>query len=381
MLTLCPQAKRCGGCQLQNLPYREQLLYKERLVRRLLGRFAPIEPIEAMEEPYRYRCKVQAAFVTDRAGRLLSGVYQSGTHRVVPVDSCLLEDADADRVIVTIRKLMPRFHLTAYDERTRRGFLRHVLVRKGYATGQLLVVLVTATPVFPSKNAFVAELVRRCPQITTVVQNINRAETSLVLGTQEKTLFGPGVIEDVLCGVRFLISPQSFYQVNPRQTEVLYRTAVEFAALSGKERVLDAYCGVGTIGLIAAKHGAGEVAGVEVRKSAVRDAKENARRSGVSNAHFLCADAGEYMVSLAESGEHVDVVLMDPPRAGSSRAFLESLLRLAPTRVVYVSCNPETLSRDLGVLTSGGYAVRRIRPVDLFPHTNHIECVALLEKT
>ncbi len=379
VLSLCPKARRCGGCQLQNLPYDEQLRLKQSMVRRLTGKFCKAEPILGMENPYRYRCKVQAAFACGRGGRIVSGVYQSGTHHIVEVDSCLLENETADRIIVTIRTLLGQFHLTAYDERTRRGFLRHVLVRYGCRSGQALVVLVTGTPVFPSKNAFLAELLRRCPEITSVVQNINRAETSLVLGTQEKVLYGPGSIEDTLCGLTFRISPQSFYQVNPVQTEALYETAVSFAGLTGTERVLDAYCGVGTIGLIASRHAA-QVVGVEVTRSAVQDAVGNARRNGVKNARFLCADAGEYMTALAEAGETVDVVLMDPPRAGSSRAFLTSLLTLAPKRVVYVSCNPETLARDLGVLTKGGYAVRRLQPVDLFPHTRHVECVAMLTK-
>jgi 23S rRNA (uracil1939-C5)-methyltransferase len=332
-----------------------------------------------MENPYHYRNKVQAAFTTDQKGRILSGVYQSGTHRVVPVDSCLLEDEVADRIIVTIRRMLPRFHLTAYDERTRRGFLRHVLVKRGFASGQVMVVLVTGTPVFPSKNAFVAELLRRHPEITTVVQNVNRAATSLVLGTQEKTLYGAGSIEETLCGLSFRISPQSFYQINPLQTEVLYRKALEFANLTGKERVLDAYCGVGTIGLCASRQAA-EVVGVEVNRDAVRDAIANARRNNVTNAWFICADAGDYMVSLAGEGEPVDVVMMDPPRAGSSPEFLESLTTLAPKRVVYISCNPETLARDLIILTDSGWRVQTIQPVDMFPHTRHVEVVTLLTR-
>jgi len=377
MLDLCPQARRCGGCQLQNMTYEEQLEWKQRLVKRLVGRLCPVEPILGMDDPYHYRGKVQAAFVTDSKKKIISGVYQSGTHRVVPVDSCLLEDKTADSVIVTIRKMLPKFGLTTYDERTRKGFLRHVLIRKGFTSGQVLVVLVTGTPVFPSKNAFVAELIRRHPEITSIVQNINRAHTSLVLGEQEKTLYGKGTIEDTMCGLVFRISPRSFYQVNPRQTEVLYNKAIEFADLKGDERVLDAYCGVGTIGLIAAPH-AKEVVGVEVNRDAVRDAVANAKRNNIKNVWFYCADAGDYMVDLAEEGEKVDVVLMDPPRAGASMEFLESLLKLSPEKVVYVSCNPETLARDLTVLKQGGYTICKVQPVDMFPHTNHVETVVLL---
>jgi len=377
--SMCPQSHRCGGCQLQNLTYPEQLAFKQRLVQRLVGPFCPVLPILGMETPYHYRNKVQAAFAADRKGRILSGVYQSGTHLVVPVDDCLLEDEAADRIIVTVRRLLPRFGLAPYDERTRRGFLRHVLVKRGFRSGEIMVVLVTATPVFPSKNAFVAELLRRRPEITTIVQNVNRAATSLVLGGQEKTLFGRGTIEEQLCGLTFRISPRSFYQINPIQTEALYGTAIDFAELTGRERVLDAYCGVGTIGLIAAAKAA-EVVGVEQNRDAVRDAIANARRNGVENIRFLCADAGEYMVGLAESNEAVDVVLMDPPRAGASAVFLGSLLQLAPKRIVYVSCNPETLARDLRILTGGGYRAERCQPVDMFPHTGHVETVCLLSK-
>lgn len=379
LLQICPQARRCGGCQLQNMTYDEQLEWKQRLVRRLTGRFCPAEPIIGMDEPYHYRTKVQAAFVTDSRKKIISGVYQSGTHRVVPVDLCLLEDKTADSVIVTIRRMLPKFGLTTYDERTGRGFLRHVLIRKGYSSGQVLVVLVTGTPVFPSKNAFVAELVRRHPEITSIVQNINRSRTSLVLGDQEKVLFGKGTIEDTMCNLSFRISPRSFYQVNPKQTEVLYNKAIEFADFSGNERVLDAYCGVGTIGLIASPH-VGEVVGVELNRDAVRDAVANAKRNSIKNVWFTCADAGDYMRGLADEGEKVDVVLMDPPRAGASMEFLYSLMTLSPDKVIYVSCNPETLARDLEVLSNGGYTIRKIQPVDMFPHTNHIECVTLLTK-
>lgn len=275
--------------------------------------------------------------------------------------------------------MLPKFGLTTYDERTGRGFLRHVLIRKGYSSGQVLVVLVTGTPVFPSKNAFVAELVRRHPEITSIVQNINRSRTSLVLGDQEKVLFGKGTIEDTMCNLSFRISPRSFYQVNPKQTEVLYNKAIEFADFSGNERVLDAYCGVGTIGLIASPH-VGEVVGVELNRDAVRDAVANAKRNSIKNVWFTCADAGDYMRGLADEGEKVDVVLMDPPRAGASMEFLYSLMTLSPDKVIYVSCNPETLARDLEVLSNGGYTIRKIQPVDMFPHTNHIECVTLLTK-
>ena len=376
----CPKRKQCGGCQLMHLPYAEQLTRKQARLTALLGRFGRVEPIAAMEHPYHYRGKVQAAFGTDGRGRIISGVYQSGSHRIVCVDDCLLEDETADRIIVDIRRMMPRFKMTAYDERRCSGFLRHVLVRRSFTTGEVMVVLVAATAVFPLKKPFLAALREAHPEITTVVLNINDAVTPLVLGKREIVLFGPGYIEDELCGLMFRISPASFYQVNPAQTQRLYETAIDFAGLTGRERVLDAYCGTGTIGLAAAQRAA-SVAGVELNRDAVRDAIVNARRNGIQNAWFTCADAGDFMVAAAREGERCDVVFLDPPRAGASPAFLSALLQLAPARVVYVSCNPETLARDLGVLRAGGYRVRCIQPVDMFPHTEHVETVCLLTHT
>ncbi len=376
----CPVYKKCGGCQLQNLSYDRQLAHKQAVVRRTCGRFGKVRPIIGMQNPYYYRNKVQAAFAVDRRGKLLSGVYQSGTRRVVPVDSCQLEDRLADAIIVWVRHALPSFHLTAYDPHTRRGFLRHVLVKRGFQSGQVMVVLVTGSPVFPSKGAFLQALLAAFPAITTVVQNVNGGPTGLVLGRQEKVLFGPGYITDTLCGLQFRISPASFYQVNPVQTEVLYATAMRYADLKPADRVLDAYCGVGTIGLVAARD-CGFVTGVELNPAAVANARANATANGIRNARFVCGDAGDFMRDLAAAGETPDVVFMDPPRAGSSKAFLQSLCALAPRRVVYISCNPETLARDLFILTDGGYTVHQIQPVDMFPHTEHVETVVLMAKT
>lgn len=379
--TPCPLYRKCGGCQLQNMDYARQLHWKQEQVQRMLGKYCKVQPIIGMEHPFHYRNKVQAAFAWDRSRKkIVSGVYQSSTHHVVPVETCMTEDETADKIIGAIRRMMPGFHMTPYDERTGKGFLRHVLVRRGFTTGQVMVVMVTATPVFPAKNNFCRALRQEFPEITTIVQNLNDRYTSMVLGEQEKVLYGPGYIEDVLCGCTFRISPRSFYQINPVQTEILYRTALEHAGLTGKETVLDAYCGVGTIGLAAAKLGAGRVIGVEVNRDAVRDAIANAKTSGVQNARFYCADAGEFMVDMAESGEKVDVVIMDPPRAGSDEAFLSSVCRLSPEKLVYISCNPETQARDLRYLTSHGWKVEFLQPVDMFPHTNHIENIAVLRK-
>lgn len=377
----CPVYKKCGGCQLQNLSYPEQLKFKQNKVERLLKEFCKVEPIIGMENPYHYRNKVQAAFYTNKSGKIISGVYQSGTHHVVGIDSCQTEDVVADKIIVAVRKLMPSFKMTTYNEDTGKGFLRHILVKRGFATNQIMLVLVTGTPVFPSKNNFVKAILKQFPEITTIVQNVNNYNTNLVLGENQKVLYGKGYIEDVLCGCRFRISPKSFYQINPVQTEVLYNTAMEYANLKGNETVLDTYCGIGTIGIVAAKRGAGRVIGVELNGDAVRDAIVNARANNLKNIRFYKGDAGEFMYEASDEDEKPDVVFMDPPRAGSDTKFLDSLIKMSPKTVVYVSCNPETLARDLDYVTKhSDYKIRKIQPVDMFPHTAHVECVVLMTK-
>lgn len=373
----CPAAAKCGGCQLTRLSYAEQLQWKQQRVAELLDGICEVRPILGMDDPFHYRNKVHAVLSVDKAGKPISGVYAMGTHRVVPVRHCLIEDRRADRIIQTIVAMLPAYKLRIYNEYTHRGFLRHILIRTGHVTGQIMVVLVATSLEFPGKKAFVQELIQRHPEITTVVLNCNQRETSMVLGTKEITLYGEGYMEDELCGKRFRISPQSFYQVNAKQCEVLYRTAIDAAQLTGAETLLDAYCGTGTIGLCASD-GCKQLIGVELNADAIRDAKENARRNGVENARFLCDDAGRFMQKLAKEGNAPDVVMMDPPRAGSDQKFLQSLLMLKPKRVVYVSCNPETLARDLRVLVDGGYRAEWATPVDMFPGTEHVETVVLL---
>lgn len=375
----CPVASKCGGCQMGKLSYREQLDAKKAWVDELLRPFCRVEPIIGMEDPFHYRNKTHAVLAGDRRGNVISGVYRAGTHDVVPVEHCLIENEKADEIIGTIRNLMKSFRIVPYNEDTRQGFLRHILIRTGHVSKQILVVLVAATPVFPSKNNFVKALLKAHPEITSIVLNINDRSTSMVLGKREMTLHGAGFIEDTLCGKVFRISPQSFYQINSVQTEKLYSKAIEYAALTGKETLLDAYCGIGTIGLIAAG-GAKEVLGVEKNRDAVRDAIANAKRNKIRNAWFSPGDAGVAMEELAKEGEELDVVFMDPPRSGSDERFLHSLLTAKPERIVYISCGPDTLARDLEILTEGGYHVRRIQPVDMFPHTEHIETVVLLTK-
>ncbi|MBQ2933366.1 MAG: 23S rRNA (uracil(1939)-C(5))-methyltransferase RlmD [Clostridia bacterium] len=375
---VCPLRKKCGGCQLQNMPYDRQLSFKQVKVIKLLGRYHHVCEIIGMEKPYHYRNKVQAAF-GERRGQIISGVYQSSTHNIVPVDSCMIEDQKADEIIVTIRKLLKSFKLRAFDDVAMKGFLRHVLIKRGFSSGEIMVVLVTAVMDFPKQSQFVNALLGRHPEITTIVQNVNNKRTSLVLGEQSRTLYGEGYIEEELCGFRFRISPKAFYQINPTQTEVLYKKAIEYAELSGNERVLDAYCGTGTIGIFASAQ-AKMVTGVELNPDAIRDAHINAKLNDVKNIEFFCADAGKFMVEAANCGAEYDVVIMDPPRAGASLEFLHSLVTLAPKKIVYISCNPETQARDLSFLTRKGYKVRRIQPVDMFPHTEHVETVVLLTK-
>lgn len=375
----CPLYKKCGGCQLQNMSYEEQLSFKQVKCIKALGKFGHVEEIIGMKNPMHYRNKVQAAFKNVR-GKIISGVYQSASHRIVPVNRCMLEDELADEIIVYIRNLLPSFKLNAYNEDTGRGFLRHVLVRRGFSSGQIMVVLVTGTEIFPKKREFVGELLKAFPQITTVVQNVNGSKTSLVLGKKELVLYGNGYIEDTLCSCRFRISSRSFYQINPVQTEVLYKTAIKFAAPKKGDRVLDAYCGTGTIGIVAAKSSGAQVVGVELNEDAVSDAIFNAKENKVENAAFYCADAGKFMVEAAEQNERFNIVFMDPPRAGSDIRFLKSIVKTAPEKVVYVSCSVETLERDLLFLSKNGYRVKKIQPVDMFPHTSHVETVCLLSK-
>ena len=322
--TVCPLAKKCGGCQLQNLSYPEQLHLKQATAIRLLGRFGHVEEILGMDDPYHYRNKVQAAFGVNRQGQIISGVYQSASHRIVPVSDCLIEDKVADRIIVTIRKLLKSFKIRPYDEDTGRGTLRHVLVRRGWRSGEILVVLVTAHGMLPGKRNFVRALLQRHPDITTIVQNINAGQTSLVLGPHSEVLYGPGYIREQLGDFTFRISPRAFYQINPVQTEVLYRTALDYAGLAGKETVVDAYCGTGTIGIFASRNAA-RVIGVENNRDAVRDAISNAKANRADNVRFYTADASDFLQGMARAGEHADVIILDPPRAGSDERFLAAV--------------------------------------------------------
>ena len=375
------KAKKCGGCPMLGLNYAEQLKQKEAAVRKLVGKYGPVAPIRGAENPCHYRNKVISTFAAGPGGKLVSGIYAAGTHKVLPVESCLLQDEVLDTVMQAVRAAASTCRYQPYNEDKGTGLLRHCLLRRGVVSGQVMVVLVTAQPVLPGAKNFVrallAEAEKRHVPVTTVVQNYNPRRTSVVLGEEEKVLYGKGFILDTLCGKTYALSPRSFYQINHDQTEVLYGLAVEAARLTGKEVVLDAYCGIGTIGLTASGR-AKQVVGVELNRDAVRDAIGNARHNNVKNARFFAADATQWITEAAAAGQRADVIFMDPPREGSTPQFIESVARMAPKRVVYVSCNPETMARDLALLTAKGYRAEGFTPVDLFPQTAHVETVVLL---
>lgn len=378
--SLCPVTKKCGGCQFVDMPYQEQLKRKQRQAEQLLKPFGKVMPIIGMEEPAHYRNKVHAVFDFQKGRGIVSGIYQEKSHRVVPVEGCLLENEKADAIIRSVRELAKSFKYKAYDEDSGYGLLRHVLIRVGHVTGEIMVVLVLGSPILPSKNHFIKELCKLHPEIATILINVNSKRTSMVLGDKEQVIYGKGYIEDELCGRRFKISAKSFYQVNSVQTEILYQKALSYAALTGRETVVDAYCGIGTIALAAAGQ-AEKVIGVELNKDAVRDAVTNAKLNQIKNTDFYLNDAGRFLTQMAEAGEQVDVVFLDPPRSGSTEEFLDALLRINPKRVVYISCEPETLARDLKYLTAkSDYRVQEITPVDMFPFTENIETVCFLSK-
>ena len=376
---VCAICDICGGCTYQGMPYDKQLAKKQKMMEELLSAYGEVLPILGMETPRYYRNKVHHVFTRDRKGKVHHGFYEAGSHRVVEPKECMLEDQLSQAIIQTVAELLPSFKIKIFDEDTGYGFLRHVLVRRGFASGEVMVVLVCADVIFPSKNNFVKALRAKHPEITTVVLNVNDKRTSMVLGERNIPLYGPGFIKDQLCGLTFRISPDSFYQVNPVQTKVLYETAISYAQLTGKETVMDAYCGIGTIGLSAAAK-AGHVIGVELNGNAVRDARNNAKENKISSASFYQGDAGAFMMQMAQEGQKADVVFMDPPRSGSTQEFMDAIGILAPNRVVYVSCGPESLARDLKYLVKKGYRVEKIQPVDMFPATGHVETVVLLSR-
>ena len=364
-----------------DLDYEDQLAEKQAFVEDNLSGYGPVAPIVGMENPTHYRTKVQAVFGREYKGRrIISGIYAYGTHHIVPIHDCLVEDEVADRILGTVRNLMGNFKIEPWDEDRQTGYIRHVLVKRSSYTGQVMVVLVCGDWPIPHKDDFVNLLRQRNPEIKTILLNMNSEKTSMVLGPDpEKTLMGPGFIEERLCGLWFRISAKSFFQVNPRQTEVLYDIAMKMARLKPTDTVIDAYCGTGTIGMIAASKGVKEVVGIELNPDAVRDAEANKARNKLANIRFICDDASSRLKQMATEGVTCDVLFLDPPRMGSDERFLASAIKLAPSTIVYISCNVNTLARDLHYLEEySDYQVLGIQPVDMFPHTTHVETVALL---
>lgn len=390
----CPIARTCGGCEWLAVPYPIQLRRKQEQVEELL---APqlaedgckLSPIVGMDEPLAFRHKAATPFAPGRKGSIRSGFYQSGSHRIVACEDCLTEAPGMRATLNDVARLAGRLHIPAYVEDQGTGVLRHAVLRAGWATDERLLVLVTNGERLPRAQRLVAGLLEAHPELTSIVQNVNERRTNAILGHRSITLHGPGTMRDRLLGCTFSIGATSFYQTNPAQTEVLYRLAVEGAGLEDGMRVLDAYCGTGTIGICAAHEARGEgknvqVTGVEVVRQAVGAARANAQANGVADAcSFVCGDATAHMAELtgASGRGRYDVILMDPPRAGSTPEFLSGVARLAPERVVYVSCNPVTLARDLVQLRKGGYRIARATPVDMFPHTKHAEMVVVLARS
>ena len=389
------KAKKCGGCPMLGLDYAEQLKQKEAAVRKLVGKYGPVAPIRGAENPCHYRNKVISTFAAGPGGKLVSGIYAAGTHKVLPVESCLLQDEVLDTVMQAVRAAASTCRYQPYNEDKGTGLLRHCLLRRGVVSGQVMVVLVTAQPVLPGAKNFVrallAEAEKRHVPVTTVVQNYNPRRTSVVLGEEEKVLYGKGFILDTLCGKTYALSPRSFYQINHDQTEVLYGLAVEAARLTGKEVVLDAYCGIGTISLFLAKAVPnGQVTGVEIVPEAIENAKKNAALNGISNTSFYCGAAEDVVTDMVakrrtpskedQNGALADVVVVDPPRKGCDAKLLDTIVTMNPKKIVYVSCDPATLARDVKVLGEKGYEVKKVRACDMFPQGGHIECVVALHR-
>lgn len=375
----CPHIIKCGGCQMQQKEYEEYLKDKEKLVGGLLSKFCTIDKIIGMDKPYHYRNKVHAVFDHDKKGNPISGIYEEGTHNVIPIDSCLTHNKKADEIIVSIRGMLKSFKIKTYDEDTGYGLIRHVLVRTGIVSGEIMVVIVLSSPIFPSKNNFVKALRLLHPEITTIIVNVNDKDTNMILGERELVIYGKGYIEDSICGKVFRIYAKSFFHINPAQTELIYNKVIELAGLLGKETVIDAYCGIGTIGLIVSDH-VKKVIGVDLNKDAVRDAMLNAKRNLVTNIEFFNRDASELMSHMVENKQAVDIVIMNPSRVGSDEIFLGAMAQLKPEKVVYISSNLVTLERDLIFLTKKGYKVEKIVPIDMLPWTEHVETCCLLYK-
>ena len=378
----CKVFEKCGGCQYQHISYYHQLQLKNAYIKDkfkdIRGKY-PIYDIIGMDDFDHYRCKNQNVYGVDAQGHIIAGFYEEETHNIVNYEECFIQNEIANKIMTTVKDLMLKYNIIPFNEDSRQGLLRYVFVRIGKFSKQVMVVLVVANDIFPGRKDFVRDLRKVHPEITTIIQNTNDTTTNMVLGTKERVLFGEGYIEDYLCGYTFRLSPTSFYQVNPVQTEILYKKAIEFASLNKNDVVLDAYSGTGTIGLVASQY-CKEVISVELNKAAVKDAILNAKMNKVKNIYFYNEDATRFMVSLAREKETIDVLLMDPPRSGATMEFIDAIEILQPKTIVYVSCNVETQVRDIKQMQKIGYSVRKVQPVDLFPQTVHCENIVLMSK-
>ncbi len=378
----CPLHRSCGGCQIQALSYEKQLEYKEEKVRNQLiriGGFAnpPLLPVIGMEEPFHYRNKAQFPIGRDREGRVVTGFYASRTHSIIPNTDCVLGVSENREILKIILEFMEKEGISPYDEVSGEGLLRHVLIRKGFATGELMVCLVLNGERFPGIERL-ADRLFAIPGMTSLTLNVNRKNTNVIMGEKLLPVRGETFITDRIGSIWYRISPLSFYQVNPVQTRKLYETALNYAGLTGTETVWDLYCGIGTISLFLAQK-AGKVYGVEVVPEAIEDARKNAEINGISNVEFYEGKAEEILPGMyREKGIRADVIVVDPPRKGCDRACLDTMLSMAPKRIVYVSCDSATLARDLKILCEGGYELKEVQPVDMFPQTAGIENVALM---
>lgn len=378
----CSIYKECGGCQLQHLSYAGQLIAKEKQVRDVLERIGKLEnvkvhPVLGMEDPWRYRNKAQVP-IGEREGGLIGGFYQQRSHDIIDMDECLIQLEQNDVVLRKVKEICGKYGVKAYNEQTNKGTLRHVMARYGKMTGEIMVVLITRTPEIPNQKRIIEEISEVIPGIKSIVQNVNSKRTNVIFGEQTKVLWGEEVIYDYIGDIKFAISARSFYQVNPEQTKVLYDKALEYAELNGDENVIDAYCGIGTISLFLAQK-AKKVYGVEIVPEALEDARRNAELNGFTNTEFAVGEAETVIPNWYKQGIEADVLVVDPPRKGCDQALLDTIIKMKPKKVVYVSCNPATLARDLRILEDGGYQTVEVQPVDMFPQTMHCEAVAWLE--
>ncbi|MGN0166367.1 MAG: 23S rRNA (uracil(1939)-C(5))-methyltransferase RlmD [Lachnospiraceae bacterium] len=378
---VCPAYGTCGGCKLLHTTYEYQLQLKTEVARKLLSGFGKVEDCVGVSgEPFHYRNKINATLSTDKRGKVISGLYEETTHHVVDITSCAIEDVHASQVMCTIRDFMNSHHIKPYNEDTGKGTLRHVLFRTS-ATGETLVVLVSGNKIFSEKNRLAEVISEKHPFVKSIVVNYNPKKTSFILGKNEEILTGTGYVTDKMCGITFRISGKSFYQINTPQAEKIYFDAINRAGITAEDKVLDAYCGIGTIASVAATlSSAKEVVGVELNAAAVADAKENAKQAGLKNVKFINEDAGDYLYAAIGADIHYSCIIMDPPRSGASERFMKAVLKMKPEKLIYISCNPVTLARDLKMLTLRDYQAVYIRPYDMFPQTGHIETVCLLSK-